>query len=90
MLNHVELQGKIAGGTLISENAVSFFLDHKRGFGDETDRFLCTVEGDRQRLLDGANDGRTVIVTGRLRAGRVCSYEIVCETVDYVDGGGKK
>ena len=88
MLNHVEIQGKIGGGTVRAENQTSFFIYHKRGFGDKTDRFLCTVEGDRQRLLDGANEGRAVIVAGRLRACRVCSYEIVCETVDYVDGGG--
>ena len=88
MLNHVEIQGKIGGGTVRTETQTSFFIDHKREFGDETERFLCTVEGDRQRFLDGANEGRTVIVTGRLRACRVCSYEIVCETVDFVDGGG--
>ena len=87
MLNHVELQGKIAGGTLISENAVSFFLDHKRGFGDETDKFTCVLEGERRRQLDGAKEGRTVIVTGRLRAGGGGNCEIVCRTVDFVDGG---
>lgn len=88
MLNHVELQGKIAGGTLISENAVSFFLDHTRGFGPETDKFTCVLEGERRRQLDGAKEGRTVIVTGRLRAGGVGKCEIVCRTVDFVDGGG--
>ena len=44
MLNHVEIQGKIGGGTVRTENQTSFFIDHKRGFGDETERFLCTVK----------------------------------------------
>ena len=92
MLNHLEIQGKINGETLTSENRTVFFILHKRGFEDELDRFPCVVEGDRRRLLDGIRDGRTVIVTGQLRttrSSRVGSCEIVCETVDYVDGGGK-
>ena len=91
MLNHVEIQGKISGGTLTSETATMFFILHKRGFGDELDRFPCVVEGDRRRLLDGAKEGRTVIVTGHLRttaSSRVGTCEIVCETIDFVDGGG--
>lgn len=89
MLNHVEVQGKVTGGTVVSEKGTSFFIDPKRGFGDETDRFLCTVEGDRRKLLDGADDGRTAIVTGRLRGSGVGQCEIVCETVHFVDGGEK-
>ena len=89
MLDHVEIQGKITGGTVASENSTSFFIDHKRGFGDETDRILCTVEGDRRKLLDGADEGRTVIVTGRLRESGVGKCEIVCKTIDFVDGGGE-
>ena len=92
MLNHLEIQGKISGGTLTSENSTMFFILHKRGFGGEMDRFPCVAEGDRRRLLDGVKEGRTVIVTGKLRStrsSRVGSCEIVCETVDFVDGGGK-
>lgn len=91
MLNHVVIQGKINGGTLTSENSTMFFILHKRGIGDEMDRFPCVVEGDRRRLLDGAREGRTVLVTGQLRStrsSRVGSCEIVCETIDY-EGGGK-
>lgn len=90
MLNHIEIQGRITGGTVITENKTSFFIDHQRGFGGESDKFLCSVIGDRRRLLDGANAGGTVIVTGRLRSTpstNVGSCEIVCETIDFVDGG---
>lgn len=90
MLNHVEIQGKIGNLALAGESNRSFMIHHARGFGDGADAFNCAVDDERirQYIRDTAQIGRTVIVTGRLRACRVCSYEIVCETVDYVDGGG--
>ena len=87
MLNHVEIQGKIGNGKLVSAESTTFFIDCKRGFGNEADRIPCIADGNKRNLLESADDGRTVIVTGRLRQ---CAggAEIVCETVDFVDGGG--
>ncbi len=90
MLNHVEIQGKIAGGPMNNTGKTAFVLAHERGFSGETERFLCTLT-DRsvKSFLDGADIGRTVIATGKLHENGVGSYEIVCETIDFVDGGGK-
>lgn len=90
MLNHIEIQGKLYGEPRRRENYTKFAVRHERGFGGETDHFVCVAEGDRVRLLDGASNGRTVIVTGRLRSVRAATIgacEIVCDTIDFVDGG---
>lgn len=92
MLNHIEIQGKIFKNPWSFGQETRFIIDHQRGFGGESDKFICAVDGDRRRLLDGADEGRTVIVTGRLRSKLTAnggSCEIVCETIDFVDGGGK-
>lgn len=88
MLNHIEIQGKIDSGPMNHGGKLAFVLAHERGFSKEVDRFLCTIT-DRaaKSLLNGADVGRTVIATGKLQESGVGSFEIVCDTIDFVDGG---
>ena len=88
MLNHIEMQGKIANARRGERGVALFELTHHRDFSTIKDRFLCVIphEITATPFLDGAKDGRTVIVTGRLRE-KNGGAEIVCETADFVDGG---
>lgn len=88
MLNHVEMQGrveKVNGLFQKGKAEYRFTLVHQRGFDpNEKDRFKCVWNGygfDQQNA-----DGRTAIITGKLRAAEH-GTEIVCHTVDFVDGG---
>ena len=92
MLNHTELQGQIENvrrGENKGRVLALFDLVHTRAFSTETDRFSCIIPADWAAIpfLGAAKDGRTVIITGRLRTNEQGGgVEIVCETADFVDG----
>lgn len=89
MLNHIEIQGRVEKVNCMTQNGKAeyrFTLVHQRGFDpNEKDRFKCVWNGYD---FGPENSGRTAIITGRLRATEQ-GTEIVCHTVDFVDGGGK-
>lgn len=75
MLNQIMLHGRVGKApelkTMSGKNgdydSVSFTLAVNRDFGDETDWFLCTMSGNRAKVIEKyVGKGSELIITGRL------------------------